>query len=151
MNSRPPVSALLKICRTPPICVPPSASVRDATRVMVENRVGAVAVVDDDVLVGILTERDLMVKVMDRGADATQVPVQDVMARNVQTVAPTGSHDEAASTMLKFHCRHLPVVDADGKILGMLSIRHLYREQLSRLQGQMDSLESYMAADGPGG
>jgi CBS-domain-containing membrane protein len=53
--------------------------------------------------------------------------------------------------MLAHHCRHLPVLDAQGGILGMLSIRHLYREQLHRLRGQMDSLESYMLADGPGG
>jgi CBS domain-containing protein len=151
MNSRPPVSALLKICRTPPICVLPSVSVRDATRVMVENGVGAVAVVENDVLVGILTERDLMVKVTDTGADASQVLVSDVMATNVRTVAPDKKHEHAASEMLKHHCRHLPVTDSDGKILGMLSIRHLYREQLRRLQGQMDSLESYITADGPGG
>jgi len=118
---------------------------------MVENRVGAVAVVKNDFLVGILTERDLMVKVTNRGADPAHLLVGDTMETDVRTVAPDASHSQAATMMLTHHCRHLPVTDARGKILGMLSVRHLYQEQLHRLQGQMDSLESYMTADGPGG
>ena len=118
---------------------------------MVENRVGAVAVVKDDVLVGILTERDLMVKVTDRDDDPARLLVEDAMETDVRTVTPSASHEHAANVMLTHHCRHLPVIDAHGKVLGMLSIRHVYREQLRRLQGQMDSLEAYMSADGPGG
>jgi CBS domain-containing protein len=151
MTLPPAGSRLLKICRTPPICVRPGDTVREATRVMVQNRVGAVAVVEDDVLVGILTERDLMVKVTNRDADPASLLVGDTMEPDVRTIAPDASHSEAATAMLEQHCRHLPVTDADGKILGMLSIRHLYREQLRRLQGQMDSLEAYTMADGPGG
>ena len=151
MTVPPSVSPLLKICRTPPVCVLPSDTVRHATRVMVENRVGAVAVVKSDVLVGILTERDLMVKVTDRDDDPARLLVEDTMETDVRTVAPSASHEHAANVMLTHHCRHLPVIDARGKVLGMLSIRHLYREQLRRLQGQMDSLEAYMSADGPGG
>jgi CBS domain-containing protein len=144
-------SPLLGTCRTPAICVAPTVTVREAARVMVEHHVGAVAVVRDDVLVGILTERDLMVKVTDRDADPTRLLVEDTMETDIRTVTPDVSHSQAATIMLANHCRHLPVIDAQGRILGMLSIRHLYREQLRRLRGQMDSLESYMAADGPGG
>lgn len=151
MKPHPVPSPLLKICRTPVLSVAPSATVSQATRVMVENRVGAVAVVKDDVLVGILTERDLMVKVTDRDGDPGRLLVEDTMETHVRTVAPNASHEYAANVMLTQHCRHLPVIDARGKVVGMLSIRHLYREQLRRLQGQMDSLEAYMAADGPGG
>ena len=151
MNDSPSVSPILKICRTPPICVSPSDTVRKATRVMVEHRVGAVAVVEDDVLVGILTERDLMVRVTDRDADPARLLVRETMEGEVRTVRPDATHGQAAHEMLTHHCRHLPVIDASGEILGMLSIRHLYREQLHRLRGQLDSLESYMMADGPGG
>ena len=151
MKSHSMPSPLLRICRTPALCVAPSATVSEATRVMVENRVGAVAVVKGDVLVGILTERDLMVKVTDRDDDPARLLVEETMETDVRTVAPSASHEHAANVMLTHHCRHLPVIDARGKVLGMLSIRHLYREQLRRLQGQMDSLEAYMSADGPGG
>ena len=151
MKSHPVPSTLLEICRTPALCVVPSATVSRATRVMVENRVGAVAVVKDDVLVGIFTERDLMVKVTDRDDDPARLLVEDTMETDVRIVAPEASHEHAAAIMLTHHCRHLPVVDARGRVLGMLSIRHLYRQQLRRLRGQMDSLEAYMTADGPGG
>lgn len=118
---------------------------------MVEEGVGAVAVVEAGALVGIYTERDLMTKVVDRDGDADQISVADVMETDVRTIAPDASHGAAAELMITHHCRHLPIVDDDGKVLGMLSIRHLYREQLRRLRGQMNSLQSYLGADGPGG
>jgi CBS domain-containing protein len=118
---------------------------------MVENRVGCVAVVKDEALVGILTERDLMVKVTDRSATMEDLRVADVMASPVHTIAWDASHTHAAALMLEHHCRHLPVVADDGHLLGMLSIRHVYREQLRRLRGEVKSLESYIGADGPGG
>jgi CBS domain-containing protein len=149
-SSRVP-SGLLRISRTPPVCVSAGATVEEATRLMVQYRVGAIAVIRDDVLVGIVTERDLMVKITNEGVDPARVKVDDVMEDELVTVTPDASYREAAHLMLAHHCRHLPITDVEGQILGMLSIRHLYREQLRRLQGQMDSLESYMGADGPGG
>ena len=53
--------------------------------------------------------------------------------------------------MLKNHFRHLPITGDDGKALGMLSIRNLLHEQVRRLESDVESLESYLAADGPGG
>lgn len=151
MNTYPTSSALLNTCRRPPICVSSNEPLCDATRTMVSNRVGCVAVVDDDTLVGILTERDLMVKITDRAAPIADLRVADVMESPVHTIHWNASHTEAATKMLDEHCRHLPIVADDGQLLGMLSMRHVYREQLRRLRGQMDSLESYIAADGPGG
>jgi CBS domain-containing protein len=118
---------------------------------MVANNAGAVAVVEGDALVGIFTERDLLVKLINSDLDPSECLVEDVMETRVHTIGPTASRSQAAEVMLESHCRHLPVVDEAGKIMGMLSLRHLYREQLHRLRGRMDSLESYMTADGPGG
>jgi CBS domain-containing protein len=151
MDTPTPTSAILKICRRPPICVSPTTTVRTAIGVMADAGVGAVVVVEGGTLVGIFTERDLMLKVSHPGADPDRLLVQDVMESDVRTVGPDVSHSRAASVMLTHHCRHLPVVKAGGEVLGMLSIRHLYREQLRRLRGQMDSLEAYVTADGPGG
>ncbi|MDF1700784.1 MAG: CBS domain-containing protein [Planctomycetota bacterium] len=151
MNNPTSASAILKTCRTPPISISPTATVRAAIRSMVAAGVGAVVAVQDDALVGILTERDVMVKVSDRALDPDRLLVEEIMERNVRTVGPEVSHSRAATLMLTHHCRQLPVVDEAGKVLGTLSVRHLYREQLRRLRGQMDSLESYMLADGPGG
>jgi CBS domain-containing protein len=118
---------------------------------MVQTGVGAVAVVEDAALVGIFTERDLMVKVVDRGGAPGDISLGEVMEREVITLAPDARRSTALTLMLENHVRHLPVVDDENQVLGMLSIRHLYREQLHRLQHQLDSLESYMSADGPGG
>jgi CBS domain-containing protein len=151
MNVHAVDSPLLKMSLRPPICVPPHATVGEATRAMVENGVGAVAVVEEDVLVGIFTERDLMVKVVDRNLEPSPIRVADFMENAPITIAPDAKRAAALKLMLFHHCRHLPVTDEAGRILGMLSIRHLYRERLRRLEGQLESLVSYMAADGPGG
>jgi CBS domain-containing protein len=142
---------LLRISHRPPTCVSPSATVREATRRMVEDRVGAVAVVDGDRLVGIFTERDLMVRVVDRGSDPDSVLVADVMGRDPATLPPDGRRGAALDLMVSRHFRHVPITGPAGDVLGMLSIRDLLQHQLHRLSEHMDSLEAYVAADGPGG
>ncbi len=118
---------------------------------MVEEKVGAVAVLEHGVLVGLLTERDLMRRVMDPELDNDAITAADVMTTSLPKIAPEAKRGTALKLMLTGHRRHLPVTDATGKVLGMLSIRHLLRERLRSLQGQVESLVSYMAADGPGG
>ena len=58
---------------------------------------------------------------------------------------------EALAIMIERHFRHLPVVNDDGKLLGMLSIRNLLQSQVDELTHQLDSLEQYVSNDGPGG
>ena len=133
------------------MCVPLSATVREATREMVKQRVGAVAVLKGDVLVGIFTERDLMVRVANEDLSCDVVKLEDVLTTNPVTIDAKQSRRAALELMLEHHCRHLPVVDERGAILGMLSIRHLYKDRLRSLDGQMRSMESYFGADGIGG
>lgn len=151
MSATAQLPPLLRISKRPAVCVASDATVRDAIRVMVENKVGAVAVVRDDALIGIFTERDLLVKVVHTELDPDTLPIADVMAMDIVTIAPTGKRRKAIRLMVKHHIRHLPVTDAEGQILGMLSMRHLYRSRLRRMQGQMDTMEAYIGADGPGG
>ncbi|MHC5009882.1 MAG: CBS domain-containing protein [Planctomycetota bacterium] len=144
-------SPLLRICRRPPITVPLSASVQGAVQKMVESRVGAVVVLDGDQLAGIFTERDLLVKVAGKGLRPEDVPVRRVMVKDPVSVGYATRRSQALELMLTHHFRHLPVVGPDGHVEGMLSIRHLLHHQVTRLKEQMDSLEQYIAADGPGG
>jgi CBS domain-containing protein len=143
--------ALLRIARRPPICVAPEATVREAARAMADSKVGAVAVVEGEVLRGIFTERDVLNRVVHEGMDPDAVSVADVMTRDLVTVSPHATRRSAIEQMMKHHVRHLPVTGPDGGLLGMLSIRHLYRSRLRRLQGEMATLEAYICADGPGG
>ena len=142
---------LLKIADTPPTQVTSSATVAQAVGRMIEARVGAVAVIDDGALTGIFTERDLMRSVVGERRDPDTTQVAEVMVRRPIHVAPDTRRSEALDLMLTRHIRHLPITGADGTVLGMLSIRNLLAHQVERLREGLDSLEQYIAADGPGG
>ena len=142
---------LLRIAEVPPPTVTPHLSVKDAVNLMARDRVGAVAVVDKSELVGIFTERDLMLRIVQPGRDPETTLIRDVMTADVKTVTEATTCEEASSVMLLGHLRHLPVVSADGKLLGLLSIRALLEERLQDLSREVSSLEQYMANDGPGG
>ncbi len=142
---------LLKIARTPAKTVSVTSKVDEAVRLMVETRIGAVAVVEEGSLVGIFTERDLMTKVVHEGLDAKRTPVAEVMVRNPVSIQSNTPRSEALELMMTNHFRHLPIVGTDGGLAGMLSIRHLQTHQIERLKIDVDSLEQYLAADGPGG
>ena len=142
---------LLKIATCPANCVGPESTVLEAVKQMVEARIGAVAVVDEDTLVGIFTERDLMRKVVHEGKDPSAVPIAEVMVKDPVCVTDDTARKAALDLMIKRHFRHLPVLDKDGKIEGMLSIRDLLQHQVHRLEEDVQSLEQYLLADGPGG
>lgn len=142
---------LLKIAHTPPTSVSPRTTVREAVRMMVEARVGAVAVVENGILVGIFTERDLMKRVVGEDRDPGATVVREVMVNGPVEVSADTARSRALELMVQNHFRHLPITDGKGKVLGMLSIRNLLRHQLTRLTDDVRAMEQYMAADGPGG
>jgi CBS domain-containing protein len=142
---------ILRIAHVPPPSVTPKTVVRDAVRQMTERRVGAVAVVEDGRLVGIFTERDLMTKVVQQGLDPDSTPVREVMVEDPLALPPTAARSLALERMIQGHFRHVPIVDESRRVLGMLSIRHLLQERLEAMKQEVDSLESYLSADGPGG
>jgi len=142
---------LLKIAHIPPATVPPSATALEAIQVMAEEGVGAVAVVENGELRGIFTERDVMLRLAVRGRRASEVPVNEVMTTPVETATDETPAQEALNFMLERHIRHLPLVNAEGKVLGMLSIRNLLEHMVEDLQHELHSLDQYLLNDGPGG
>ncbi len=142
---------LITLAQIPPPTVEPHRSVQDAVGVMARHRSGAVVVVEHGALVGIFTERDLMLRVVHEGRDIATTPVREVMTTNVMTVTDASTHEDASHVMLSEHLRHLPITGSNGTVLGLLSIRALLEERLEDLNGQVSSLEQYMANDGPGG
>lgn len=143
--------SLLRMARVPPPLVEPGVSVTDAVSVMVRDQVGAVVVVEEGVLRGIFTERDLMLRVVHVKRDAEATLVRDVMTSEVKTVIDTSTPEEAIDVMLDGHLRHLPILDSDGRVLALLSIRALLEDKVDDLSREVSSLEQYMANDGPGG
>ena len=122
----------------------------DAVRTMHEEHIGAIAVVQNDRLAGIFSERDLMYRVVLEGRDPDRTQVGDVMTSPVITIERSMTADDALRLMDERQIRHLPVVNIDGKLLGMLSVRSLLHEKVEELKDQLDSLEAYFTADGSG-
>jgi CBS domain-containing protein len=143
--------ALLRLAQVPPPTVAPDVTVLDAVGVMARERVGAVAVVDHHKLHGIFTERDLMLRVVKQGRSPETTRVRDVMTADVRTVTDATSIGEAIDLMLDGHLRHLPVLGANGQVVGLLSIRGLLEEKVQDLSREVSSLEQYLGNDGPGG
>ena len=142
---------LLRITRTPLVTMSEYASVMDAVRTMYEEHIGAVAVVDDNRLTGIFSESDLMNRVVLKGLDPHMTRVGDVMTSPAVTIQRALTADDALKLMDEKHIRHLPVVNTDGTLAGMLSVRSLLHEKVQELTDQLDSLEAYFSADGAGG
>lgn len=143
---------LLHISRQPRVTIEKSATALDAARRMVENRVGAVSVLGEEGrLAGIFTERDLMKKVVAAGRDPATTPLAEVMTFDVKTLSPDAEAIEALRLMLEHQFRHAPVVDASGRVVGMLSLRDLLRHQVEELDRELDSVIERFTNDAPGG
>jgi CBS domain-containing protein len=142
---------ILRVAKAPTVVIEPDAKVIDAIRAMKRANVGAVAVVAETGLVGMFSERDVMLRVVLEKKDPDRTNVQEVMTRNVVTISKDTTSDDAVKMMWERHIRHLPVIAADGTVEGVVEIRNLFHERLEALNRELDSLESYIAADGVGG
>ena len=142
---------LLRIARTPLVTVHPQATVMEAVRTMTQESIGAIAVTEGNALVGMFSERDLMRRVVSERRDPEQTRIRDVMTSPVETIPRDSTADDALKLMLEKHIRHLPILDRDGSLSGMISMRSLLHDKVEDLTGQLDSLEAYFTADGFGG
>ncbi len=139
--------SLLKLCEQAPAFVGIDASVADAIRTMIERHAGAVAVVDDNhVVAGMFSERDVMKKFALSGRAAESTPVRELMSQYVVMGSPETTPAEALEVMVESRHRHLPIVDTDGKLLGVLSIRHVLEAQIDLLAEQLRRSEERQAA-----
>lgn len=133
------------------VTVSRSATVMQAVELMASGRIGSVLVVDDNVVQGIFSERDVMLRVVMEGRDPKRTRVEEVMTSRVHSISMQTTGDEALKIMVQEHIRHLPVVDSKGHAQAIVSMRSLLEEKVKELHQQLDSLESYMTADGIGG
>ena len=122
----------------------------EALRQMRDNRVRSVLVMDDDVLVGIVSQGDCAIKVLLPGLDAKQTPVSQVMTRNPVTVKPDTPLESCMAMMSARGFRHLPVLDG-GKVVGVDSIGDIVKDVIRGLERSVGELMSYILTDGPGG
>jgi CBS domain-containing protein len=143
---------VLELCDPETAAISVEASVADAIHLMLDHHVGAVGVVDSERRVaGIFTERDVLRKFALAGRDPQKIPLRELMTTPVEMATESTGPGEALATMVERHFRHLPVVDNDGHLLGMLSIRNVLQWRVDSLAQELDSMEQYISNDGPGG
>ncbi|WP_371322857.1 CBS domain-containing protein [Dechloromonas sp. ZY10] len=118
----------------------PETTVRAAARMMAEKRVGAVLVLDGGRLAGIFTERDALNKVLAAGLDADTTPLVQVMVSKLQTIGPDKPLAYALHMMAEAGFRHVPVVDAAGSPLGMVSARDALGQDMVELERDLARL-----------
>jgi CBS domain-containing protein len=132
-----------KIC-----AVPPETTVYDALKVMAENNVGALLVLETGRLVGIFSERDYARKVALRGRSSRDTPVSEIMTEKVDRVSPSQSVRECMSLMTNKHIRHLPVTE-DSQLVGVISIGDVVKAIISDQEFTIEQLESYITGAAP--
>ncbi len=123
--------------------VAPDTMVFDAIKLMAEVKVGALLVLEDEQLVGIVSERDYARKVILESRSSRETPVRDVMTNVVLTVTPEQSIHECLLLMSKHHIRHLPVAE-NGKPIGMLSVMDVVRNIILEKEQTIEHLEHYI-------
>jgi CBS domain-containing protein len=111
-----------------PIVLSRDATGHEAAKAMRDRGIGDVLVTDGDQLSGIVTDRDLVVRCIAEGQDASQVHLGDIQTDHVATMGPDDSVESAVSTMRDHAVRRLPVVD-DGRVVGIVSIGDLAIER----------------------
>lgn len=123
--------------------VTPEASVFDALKLMAEKNVGALLVMNDGKLRGILSERDYARKVILLGKSSQEIAVGDIMSDKVVCVGQEHTVDECMALMSGKRIRHLPVL-AGGQVIGVLSIGDLVKALIEEQQQTIQQLESYI-------
>ena len=132
--------SLLEWCDEGPATVSVLATVEDAILMMMDKDVGAVAVIDEHgIVAGMFTERDVLAKFALSGRDPKTTPVRELMSPMVEMATDETTAAEAFKVMLERHYRHLPVVDDQGKVLGILSIRNILEARIDDLLAELES------------
>ena len=143
------VSGILARKKSPTVwSIGPNAMVFDAIRLMDEKNVGALPVVDNKTLVGIVSERDYIRKVIVKGRSAKDTRVSDIMTKQVVTVNPSNSVTECMRIITEKRVRHLPVLEG-ADLVGILSIGDVVNWLISAQAATINNLERYITGDYP--
>lgn len=124
--------------------VAPEQTVLRALEIMAEYDVGALVVLDGKQLVGMFSERDYARKVILQGKASKQTKISEVMTSKVITVTQETRMEECMAIMTEKHIRHLPILDPDKQLIGIVSIGDVVKEVISQQQFIINQLENYI-------
>ncbi len=122
----------------------PFTSVFECSQKMKEHHVGALLVIEDQKILGIISERDILYKIVALGHDPKEIPVNAIMTRELVTVLPNTTVGQAMQMVTENRIRHLPVV-LNGELIGIISIGDLTRWAMLQQQEEISSLTRYVS------
>lgn len=126
-----------------------SATVYDCIARMNDHGVGSIVVMDGDDIAGIFTERDYMNSIALKGRSSKTTAVEDVMTTDVKTVRPDKPLEECLHLMTEFRFRHLPVVNADESLIGLISIGDCVKQIVDTAHKETEQLRQYVTGTYP--
>lgn len=118
------------------------APIRDAAQIMADQKIGSVAVKDGDRIVGLVTERDLVITVLARGGDCLQ-PIREAMRPDIPRISGEATEVETAAMMRDHATRHL-IVEERGEVTGIVSMRDIIQLMLDEKEYLIDQLQTYI-------
>ena len=127
----------------------PNSMIFDAIQLMADKNVGALPVVENGQLVGMLSERDYTRKVSLKGKSSKDTPVREIMTRGVVVVTEADTIRECMRVMTDSHIRHLPVMEGT-KIVGLVSLGDLVKWTISAQEATIEALQQYITGAYPG-
>jgi len=129
--------SIKEVMTSDPTTVQSGASIVEAARAMRDEDAGIVPVVENDRLVGTVTDRDIAVRVVAEGRDVHSTTVRDIASTDLVTVDPQQNLDEALRLMAEHQVRRLPVVEEDGRLVGIVAQADVARESDDRRTGEL--------------
>ena len=125
--------------------VDPEATISRALEILAKDNIGALPVVRDGRIVGMLSERDVARGLVDRGAALLDTPVTELMTTRLTTCRPETTIEELMTMMTMRRIRHVPVLGEDGDLTGMISIGDVVKCRLDELETEAQALRDYVA------
>lgn len=119
--------------------------VSEVVQTLASKRIGALPVLREGRVVGIVSERDVIYRLADRGKDCLDVAVEEIMTSPAITVEPATTVDEALGMMTRRRFRHFPVVE-NGALVAFISIGDLVKHKMDEVQGEAEALRNYIQA-----
>lgn len=137
------IASILAEKGTEVACVGCETSIADAARTLGDRRIGALVVLEDDALAGIVSERDIVLHIGRDGTAVLDAPVRTIMASPVETADPQDDIDSALGRMTDRRIRHLPVTES-GRLAGIVSIGDLVKAKIAASEHEADAMRAYI-------
>jgi CBS domain-containing protein len=129
--------SIQELMSTNPVAIDADQSVADAAKMLRDEDVGLAPIVDEDRLIGAVTDRDIAIRVVAEGNDPASTKVREIASTEIVTVDPQQDLDEALRLMARHQVRRLPVVDASGRLVGVLAQADVAREASVSQTGEL--------------